>query len=230
MRTVLIVGHDRSLTRLIEAHLTAAGYKVESFDRGELALRSANHSAPDLILLDLRLPEENGFSILRSVRSNQSLCETRVIVVSAESSEADRITGLEMGADDYIVKPFSPRELVARVKAVLRLHDTRMAASVLECGALRADSAAMVVSMKGQVVPTTATEFRILEYLLRAAGRVVTREQLLHVLSSKGGSRKLDAYISRLRRKIKPSPDAPRYILTVRGIGYRFQPPDRTQR
>jgi two-component system phosphate regulon response regulator PhoB len=172
------------------------------------------------------VPGGDGFDLCRRIRQNPRLASTPVIFLTARTSEADRVLGLELGADDYITKPFSPRELVARVKAVLRRFDSPLAPSVTRIGDLEIDTGAMILVVRARPVPTTATEFRLLDWFVRHPGRVFTRDQLLDVVwrdTQYVTPRSVDVYVRRLREKIENDPENPRYIRTVRGAGYRFE-------
>jgi two-component system phosphate regulon response regulator PhoB len=166
--------------------------------------------------------------LCRTIRQTSSLTSVPVIFLTAKSSEADRVLGLELGADDYIAKPFSPRELVARVKAVLRRFERPLPPSPLTVGDIAIDPSAMVLTVRGQTVATTATEFRLLDYFARHLGRVFSRDHLLDSVwrdTSYVTPRSVDVYVRRIREKIEPDPENPRYLKTVRGAGYRFEAP-----
>jgi len=166
--------------------------------------------------------------LCKQIRQSTILAMTPVIFLTARTGEADRIIGLEIGADDYIVKPFSPRELVARVRAVLRRFEQPLAPSLLKCGEIEIDSGSMILKVEGKPVTTTATEFRLIEYLARHPGRVFTRDQLLDAVwrdTAFVTPRSVDVYIRRLREKIEREPDKPQYLRTLRGAGYRFEMP-----
>ena len=174
------------------------------------------------------VPGCDGLELCKRIRQTPALAMTPVIFLTAKASEADRVWGLEIGADDYITKPFSTRELVARVKAVLRRFDQPLAPSVLRAGDIEIDTGAMTLTVRGQLVATTATEFRLLEYLARHAGRVFTRDQLLDAVWRETAfvtQRSVDVYVRRLREKIEREPEEPRLLRTVRGAGYRFEIP-----
>jgi two-component system phosphate regulon response regulator PhoB len=178
------------------------------------------------MLLDIMLPEGDGLGICRQIRQAASLAATPIIFVTARTTETDRVIGLEIGADDYITKPFSPRELVARVKAVLRRFEQPLAPLLVKAGDIEIDSGAMALRVRGKPVTTTATEFRLLDYLARHAGRVFTRDQLLDAVwrdTAFVTPRSVDVYVRRIREKIERDPESPRYLKTVRGAGYRFE-------
>jgi two-component system phosphate regulon response regulator PhoB len=191
-------------------------------------LTQAQRERPSLFLLDIMIPGGDGLELCKRIRQTPTLAMIPVIFLTAKAGEADRVVGLEIGADDYISKPFSPRELVARVKAVLRRFDQPLAPSVIKAGEIEIDSGAMTLTVRGEPVPTTATEFRLLDYLARHAGRVFTRDQLLDAVWRETAfvtPRSVDVYIRRLREKIERDPEDPRLLRTVRGAGYRFEAP-----
>ena len=172
------------------------------------------------------VPGKDGLEICRTIRQTAALSSVPVIFLTAKSSEADRVLGLELGADDYIAKPFSPRELVARIKAVLRRFERPLAPSSIKAGEIEIDPAAMTLIVRGSMFPTTATEFRLLEYFARHPGRVFSRDQLLDAVwrdTAYVTPRSVDVYVRRIREKIEPNPEEPRYLKTVRGAGYRFK-------
>jgi two-component system phosphate regulon response regulator PhoB len=172
------------------------------------------------------IPGEDGFELCRRIRQNQAIAMTPVIFLTAKSSEGDRVLGLELGADDYVAKPFSPRELIARVKAVLRRFERPLAPEVIATGELEIDSGAMTLTVRGKIVATTATEFRLLEYMARHPGRVFTRDQLLDAVwrdTAYVTPRSVDVYVRRIREKIEKDAEEPLYLRTVRGAGYRFE-------
>ncbi len=223
---LFVVEDEADIARLVRHHLEAAGYSVKTFASSTLVVPEAEREKPALFLLDVMVPGGDGFELCRRIRQNPSLAMTPVIFLTAKSGEADRVLGLELGADDYIPKPFSPRELVARVRAVLRRFERPMPAEAVGIDDIEIDGAAMQVRVRGEVVATTATEFRLLDYLARHPGRVFTREQLLDAVwrdTAFVTPRSVDVYVRRIREKIEPEPDAPRYLKTVRGAGYRFQ-------
>ncbi|MBV8893386.1 MAG: response regulator transcription factor [Acidobacteria bacterium] len=230
MRPLLFLLEDEcDISRLIRLHLEQAGYAVREFATATHVLGEALACRPVLFLLDIMVPAGDGFELCRRIRQNSRLASTPVIFLTARTSEADRVLGLELGADDYITKPFSPRELVARVKAVLRRFDSPLAASVTRVGELEIDTGAMILNVRTRHVPTTATEFRLLDWLVRHPGRVFTRDQLLDVVwrdTQYVTPRSVDVYVRRLREKIETDPENPRYIRTVRGTGYRFEIPE----
>lgn len=225
---LFLLEDELDISRLIRLHLEQAGYAVREYQTATNILRDALLARPTLFLLDIMVPGGDGFDVCRRIRQNSRLASTPVIFLTARTSEADRVLGLELGADDYITKPFSPRELVARVKAVLRRFDSPLAPSVTRVGDLEIDTGAMILVVGAQPVPTTATEFRLLDWFVRHPGRVFTRDQLLDVVwrdTQYVTPRSVDVYVRRLREKIERDPENPRYIRTVRGAGYRFEAP-----
>jgi two-component system phosphate regulon response regulator PhoB len=184
---------------------------------------------PSLFLLDVMLPGTDGFDLCRQIRQTLILSVTPIIFLTAKTAEADRLKGLELGGDDYITKPFSPRELVARVRSILRgVRQRPLTPEVLRVGDLEVDSSSMTVQVQGKAVLTTVREFRLLEYLTTHRGRVFTRDQLLDAVWKETPfvtPRSIDVYVRRLREKIEIDPRHPRYLKTVRGIGYRFERP-----
>ena len=225
---VFLLEDEIDISQLIRLHLEQAGYLVRDFPATTNVLSDALNARPALFLLDIMVPGGDGFDLCRGIRQNPRLATIPVIFLTARTSEADRVLGLELGADDYITKPFSPRELVARVKAVLRRFDSPLAPSVTRIGDLEIDTGAMILIVRAQPVPTTATEFRLLDWFVRHPGRVFTRDQLLDVVwrdTQYVTPRSVDVYVRRLREKIENDPENPRYIRTVRGAGYRFETP-----
>jgi len=210
----------------VRHHLEAAAFDVRTFATASQVLADAERDRPALFLLDIMVPGGDGFELCRRIRQSRSLAMTPVIFLTAKSGEADRVLGLELGADDYIPKPFSPREMVARVKAVLRRFERPLTPDVVSTGDIQIDSAAMILTVRGHQVATTATEFRLLDYLARHPGRVFTRDQLLDAVwrdTAFVTPRSVDVYVRRIREKIEKDPEEPRYLRTVRGAGYRFE-------
>jgi two-component system phosphate regulon response regulator PhoB len=226
---IFVVEDDEDIARLISHNLQAAGFEVQSFVSGSSVLTEAVREMPALIILDVMLPGTDGFELCRHIRQTSVLSATPIIFLTAKTSEADRVKGLELGGDDYITKPFSPRELVARIRTVLRGHRQAPAVSeVLRLGDLTIDVSSMTVQVRGHTVPTTVREFRLLEYLATHRGRVLTRDQLLDAVWKETPfvtPRSIDVYIRRLREKIELDPRHPQYLKTLRGIGYRFEVP-----
>jgi len=230
-KTVFVIEDEADIAGLIKFNLEAAGYSVKRFDRAEPALLHAMATPPALFLLDIMLPGENGLELCKRIRNTETLSRTPVIFVSARISEDDRLLGFEVGADDYMTKPFSPRELVARVEAVLRRSDDLDGASTIRFGRIEIDCAAMILRVDSQEIPTTTLEFRLLEYLARSPGLVFTRDRLLEAVwgNTKYVSRRsVDVYISKLREKIENDANNPEYLLTVRGAGYKMMLPRAT--
>jgi DNA-binding response OmpR family regulator len=225
---IFVVEDDNDIARLVAHHLGNAGYAVAIFPDARTVVLEAEKKHPFLFLLDIMLPGGDGLDLCRRIRENPRVGMVPVVFLTAKTGEEDRIAGLELGADDYITKPFSPRELVARVRAVLRRFERPLPPSVMKVGDIEIDGGAMALSVRGKPVTTTATEFRLLEFLARHAGRVFTRRQLLDAVwrdTAYVTERSIDVYIRRLREKIESNPEEPRFLLTIRGAGYRF---DRT--
>ncbi len=203
---IFLVEDDPDISRLVRHHLEGAGFVVKVFPTGNTVIAESERQRPSLFILDIMVPGKDGLELCRQIRHIPALAPTPVMFLTAKSGEADRILGLELGADDYIPKPFSPRELVARVKAVLRRFERPLSQSPMKIGDIEIDPGAMTLNVRGSPVPTTATEFRLLDYFARHIGRVFT-------------------YVRRIREKIEPDPENPRYLKTVRGAGYRFEAP-----
>jgi two-component system phosphate regulon response regulator PhoB len=225
-QSVFIVEDDTDIARLLRHHLEAAGFATKIFSNGRLVIQEAERLGPSLFLLDVMVPGKDGLALCRAIREMPTLSATPVIFLTARSSESDRILGLELGADDYVSKPFSPRELVARVKAVLRRFESPVQATPLRAGDIEIDSSAMTLKVGGKEYATTITEFRMLDHFIRHSGRVFTRNQILDSVWRDGGyvtPRSVDVYVRRVREKIERDPENPRYLKTVRGAGYRFE-------
>lgn len=225
---VFIVEDDADISRLVRYHLEAAGFETRTFARIAGVLAEAQKEQPALFLLDIMVPGSDGLELCRQIRQSRKLAATPVIFLTAKGAEADRIAGLDLGGDDYITKPFSPRELVARVKAVLRRFEHPLAKTNITAGAIEIDTSAMMVTAHGMPVITTATEFRLLEHMARHQGKVFTRGHLLDAVwrdTHFVTERSVDVYIRKLREKIESEPEMPVYIKTVRGVGYRFDVP-----
>jgi two-component system, OmpR family, phosphate regulon response regulator PhoB len=226
MARILIIEDEQDLAGLIEYNLRAAGFEPETANTGAGGLAKSRARVPDLVLLDLMLPDISGHEVLRMLKHDPGLRAVPVVIVSAKGQEADRIQGLEMGADDYVVKPFSVRELMLRVKAVLRRADTEEGpATQLSAGDIQLDTSRHQVRVQGEEVVLTALEFRLLHTLLERGGRVQTREILLSDvwgIQAEIHTRTVDTHIKRLREKLGPAGDI---IETVRGVGYKLNPP-----
>jgi DNA-binding response OmpR family regulator len=226
---IFVVEDDADIARLVRHHLEAAGYRTRVYATAHAVLAEALRDRPALLLLDIMVPGGDGIELCRQIRqSGEAIRATPIVFMTARTTEADRIRGLEIGADDYITKPFSPRELVARVKAVLRRCEAPPSPTVIRAGELEIDALAMVLTVRGTVTTATATEFRLLHYLARHAGRVFTRDQILDAVwkdTAFVSPRSVDVYVRKLRSKIEVDPEQPRYLRTVRGAGYRFESP-----
>jgi two-component system alkaline phosphatase synthesis response regulator PhoP len=223
VRTVLVVDDEPEIVRILRDYLERAGFAVLTAGDGEAAVAAARRQRPDLVVLDLTLPSLDGLDVARALRRDG---EVPIIMLTARTEESDRVAGLELGADDYVAKPFSPRELVARVRAVLRRVDAaRSHGDVVRVGdALELDVPKMATSVDGHRVELTATEFQLLLHMARQPGRVFTRAQLLdavHGVAVESYERAIDAHIKNIRRKIEHDPHAPRHLQTVFGVGYR---------
>ena len=230
-QTVFVLEDDSDISRLVQYQLERAGFAVKPYASIGSILQDAERSRPALFLLDIMVPGGDGMDLCRRLRLNPTLSSVPIIFLTARAAENDRVQGLEMGADDYITKPFGTRELVARVRAVLRRFerpDTPGALSTLNVEDLAIDGSAMQLSVKGELIPTTATEFRLLDYLARHPGRVFSRDQLLDAVWGDTRfvtPRSVDVYVRRIREKIEIDPESPRYLKTMRGAGYRFEIP-----
>jgi DNA-binding response OmpR family regulator len=223
---IFVVEDDIDVSRLIEHNLRTAGFEVSTFFSGTPVVPSAALAQPSLFLLDIMLPEMNGFDLCRQIRQHEQLGKTPIIFLSARTQEMDRLQAFDAGGDGYITKPFSPRELIARVRNILRTEKEAPIRELIQLGELEIDIASMTVSVQGKVVQTTVREFRLLEYLVRHRGRVFTRDQLLDAVWKEGSfvtPRSIDVFVRRLREKIERDPRHPRYLKTLRGIGYRFE-------
>jgi DNA-binding response OmpR family regulator len=227
-QSVCVLEDDPDISRLVQHHLEAAGFGVRVYGTPANLVPDAERQAPALFLLDIMVPGGDGLELCRRIRQTSVLAMVPVIFLTAKTSESDRVMGLELGADDYVPKPFSPRELVARVRAVLRRFERPLAPAIVKAGDIEIDSGGMTLTVRGQLTQTTATEFRLLEYLARHPGRVFTRDQVLDAVwrdTHYVTPRSVDVYVRRIREKIEENPDEPRYLRTVRGAGYRFEVP-----
>jgi two-component system phosphate regulon response regulator PhoB len=220
------VEDERDIAALVAYHLTREGYRVRTAEGGTEALEAIAAERPDLVLLDLMLPGFSGYEVLAEVRRRPELVDMPVVVLTARKDEADRVQGLELGADDYVTKPFSPRELVLRVAAVLRRAQSPAVAGssrVLQGGGITVDLNAMRVNVDGEELDLTPTEYRLLVTLMERRGRVQTRQQLLETawdIHARIETRTVDMHVQRLRTKLGTSADQ---VETVRGFGYRFR-------
>ena len=225
MTRVLVVEDEESFSDALSYMLRKEGYEVSVAGSGPEALGEFDRSGADLVLLDLMLPGVPGTEVCRQIRQRSNV---PVIMVTAKDSEVDKVVGFEIGADDYVTKPFSSRELIARIRAVLRrgVDAAELVTSVLEAGPVRMDVERHVVSVNGDSVRLPLKEFELLEILLRNAGRVLTRGQLIDRVWGAdyvGDTKTLDVHVKRLRSKIEPDPAEPKFLLTVRGLGYKFE-------
>ena len=227
MSRVLVVEDEDSFSDALSYMLRKEGFEVSVAATGTQALTEFDRTGADIVLLDLMLPEMSGTEVCRQLRSRSHV---PIIMVTARDAEIDKVVGLEIGADDYVTKPYSPRELVARIRAVLRRNAAEAVEIVtptLSAGPVRMDVERHVVSVSGEAVPLPLKEFELLELLLRNAGRVLTRGQLIDRVWGAdyvGDTKTLDVHVKRLRSKIEPEPSTPRYLITVRGLGYKFEP------
>lgn len=224
---VLVVEDEESFSDALSYLLRKEGFEVSMADTGAAALTEFDRTGADVVLLDLMLPEMSGTEVCRQLRTRS---QVPIIMVTARDSEIDKVVGLELGADDYVTKPYSPRELVARVRAVLRRRTAGVAepgGPTLSAGPVRMDVDRHVVTVDGEPVQLPLKEFELLELLLRNAGRVLTRGQLIDRIWGAdyvGDMKTLDVHVKRLRSKVEPEPPNPRHIVTVRGLGYKFEP------
>ena len=224
MTRVLVVEDEDSYSDALAYMLRKEGYEVSVAQTGPDALADFERNGADIVLLDLMLPGLPGTEVCRQLRQ---VSNVPVIMVSAKDAEVDKVVGLELGADDYVTKPYSPRELVARIRAVLRRgQDTDLAPTTLESGRVRMDVERHVVSVNGDEIRMPLKEFELLEMFLRNTGRVLTRGQLIDRVWGAdyvGDTKTLDVHVKRLRAKIEPDPANPRYLVTVRGLGYKYE-------
>jgi DNA-binding response OmpR family regulator len=222
---ILVVDDEPHIVELVRYNLEQEGYQVSTAARGESALASVRAAPPDLVVLDIMLPGVDGLEVCRRLRRESAV---PIIMLTAKGGELARVVGLDIGADDYVTKPFSPRELVARVRAVLRRRArevTPESGEALHVGALRLDVATREVTLHGRRIELTAREFDLLRLLMRHPNRVFTRDFLLEHLwgfDFYGSTRTVDMHVSRLREKIEDDPARPTFIVTVRGVGYKF--------
>lgn len=227
MSTILIIEDEPELVKVLRSYLEQAGFEVSSASRGDTGLAAWEQKRPDLVILDLNLPGMDGLDVARAIRrSKTGRADTPIIMLTARVEESDQLVGLELGADDYITKPFSPRLVVARVRALLRrLEGTGASGRILRAADLEIDLDAHLVSRAGQPVELTPTEFALLATMAAQPGRVFSRMQLLEAAQGEayeGYERSVDAHIKNLRAKLEPDPKSPRYVETVFGMGYRF--------
>jgi len=226
---ILVVDDDKSIVKVLTAYLEQAGYQVFPAYDGEMALHTLRRERPDLVVLDLMMPKRDGWEVTKIIRADQSLATTPIIMLTARVEDTDKIVGLELGADDYVTKPFNAREVMARVKSLLRRvrldQSPNAAPHVLVTGQLKLDLDQRALTVGNQPVELTRTEFNLLEAFLSNPGYTLTRDELLEKAvgyAYEGMSRALDTHIRNLRRKIEPDPDNPTYIQTVYGVGYRL--------
>jgi two-component system alkaline phosphatase synthesis response regulator PhoP len=223
MQKILVVDDELKITRLLRDYLEQAGFGVVMAHDGQSAMARARQDRPDLILLDLGLPGLDGLDVTRKLRQTSRV---PIVMLTARAEESDTIVGLELGADDYITKPFRPKEVVARVRAVLRRAEVAVPAEIVRVGtSVEIDVGRMRVTVEGRDVDLTATEFELTLTLARSPGRVFTRAQLIEALrgvSDESYERAIDAHVKNIRRKLEPDPRTPRYLVTVHGVGYRF--------
>jgi DNA-binding response OmpR family regulator len=223
--TIILLEDEPDIANLVTHHLEHAGFEVRVCSSGDKVLPLARANPPLLFMLDVMVPGHSGFDVCRQVRDDRVLAKAPIIFLTAKSAEADRVRGLDMGADDYISKPFSPRELVARVRAVLRRFEQPVSNNI-STPDFELDCDSVTLSVRGKCVDVTATEFRLLHFLASHPGKAFSRDQVLdavwHDLSFVT-PRSVDVYIRRLREKVERNPEEPRYLKTVRGIGYKFE-------
>jgi DNA-binding response OmpR family regulator len=228
MKKILLIEDDTDLYSLLKYNLEKEGFALTGSQTGRGALELCRQVRPDLILLDIMLPDSDGLDICKRIRQDIDLAATPVIFLTARASETDRIVGLELGANDYVVKPFFVRELIARIKLQFRTQESATAAArTLQAAGLELDPSSRQVRLDGSPLALTATEFRLLEFLMRRPGVVFSREQLLNSVWGQDRAitdRAVDVYVLRLRQKIERDPTAPVMIHSIRGFGYTFEP------
>jgi DNA-binding response OmpR family regulator len=223
VKQILVVDDEPRIAEIVKDYLERAGYRVALAANGADALALARARRPDLIVLDLGLPHMDGLDVTRTLRTQSNV---PIIMLTARVEESDKLIGLELGADDYVTKPFSPKELVARVRAVFRRIDAAPErGDVIRAGDVTIDKARMRATLEGRAIDLTPTEFELLATLARQPGRVFTRAQLLDAIRGvevESFDRAIDAHVKNVRRKLEPDPRNPRYVLTVHGVGYKF--------
>jgi DNA-binding response OmpR family regulator len=225
MKKIVLIEDDADLYSLLKYNLEKESFSVAGLQTGKGALELCRQTRPDLVLLDIMLPDSDGLDICKGIRRDPDLASVPVIFLTARASETDRIVGLELGANDYVVKPFFVRELIARIK--LQFRNQTAPARVLEAGGLALDTTSRQVKLNGTPLQLTATEFRLLEFLMSRPGVVFSREQLLNAVWGQDRAitdRAVDVYVLRLRQKVEQDPAAPVLIHSVRGFGYTFEP------
>ena len=224
---ILIIEDDKDIVELVRYNLKKGGFQVGACGEGVAGLAQIRKSSPDLLILDLMLPKLSGLEICKEIRRDDRLNRLPILMLTARGEEADRIVGLELGADDYVTKPFSPRELVARVKALLRrVQPPGEEAKLLEVGSLRIDPVSYRAQHEGKTIPLSTLEFRLLYYLASRPNRVFSRDQLLDAVWGSDRfvtPRSVDVCVRRLREKVETNPEKPEYLKTVRGAGYIFE-------
>ena len=222
-KNILVIEDENDIIQLVQYNLEKEGFKVHSAENGEDGIRMAKNLKPHLVILDLMLPEIDGLEVAKRMKKSEVLSHIPIIMLTAKSEESDVVVGLEVGADDYITKPFSPKILISRVKAVLRRYEIPVNKRKTKIGILSIDSSKHKVAISNKDVVLTATEFKLLEYLAQRPGIVLTRDKLLNgVFGYEAGiyDRTIDAHIKSLRKKLGKAKD---YVETVRGVGYRFK-------
>jgi DNA-binding response OmpR family regulator len=226
MATVLVVDDDPQIRDLLRLYITRDGHRVVEAADGQQALTAARQREPDLVLLDVMLPGIDGLEVCRRLRDESAV---PIVLLTARSGDSDKVVGLDLGADDYVVKPFSPRELMARVRVQLRRHRSNADQPVLVAGGLTVDPNAMEVALDGRPIDATTVELRLLHALMTRAGRVFDRDELIDAVHGRDDpgilDRTIDVHIGRLRRKLGDDPAKPRFVGTVRRVGYKFVAP-----
>jgi len=227
-KRISIVEDEAELASLIDYNLTRHGYETQVLNGSKGTLKALEQHKPDLVVLDVMLPDMDGFELCRQIRQSAVLGRTPVLFLTARSDEVDRVLGLEIGGDDYMTKPFSPRELIARVKAHLRREDMDVEPAAMEIGPFRLDRTGRRVYLAGRELALTSTEFNLLEFFVTHPGRAYSRDQLLESVWGEMRNvtpRTVDVHVRRLREQIEEQAENPRYLTTVRGFGYRFEEP-----
>ena len=227
-QTIYVMEDEVDIARLVQHQLQAAGFTARIYHTPANLIPDAERQPPALFLLDIMVPGGDGLDVCKRLRANPTLSTVPIIFLTARASENDRVLGLELGADDYITKPFAMRELLARVKAVLRRFERPSSPSIIRFEDVLIDANAMQLTVRGELTTTTATEFRLLDYLARHPGRVFSRDHLLDAVWGDARfvtPRSVDVYVRRIREKIESDAENPRYLKTVRGAGYRFELP-----